>query len=219
MSVHLQREIDRLKESLVLLCRLVEERVTLAVKALLERDPALAEQVENGDRDINQREVEVEEDCLRVLALYQPVAMDLRVTVAVLRISNDLERVGDLAVNIARKVVAVAGNASVTVPDILADMAAKSQSMLHDSIAALVALDAPLAACVCARDDEVDRLKQAFRRDIENQIEAHPEQLRSLLRLLAVARNLERIADSATNIAEDVLYMVKGRITRHGDGA
>jgi phosphate transport system protein len=218
MSVHLQREIDGLKESLVLLCRLVEERVHVAVQALLERDLDLAEQVEKGDRDINQREVEVEEDCLRILALYQPVAMDLRLTVAVLRISNDLERVGDLAVNIARKVVAVVGIANVTVPVILAEMAAKSQSMLHDSIAALVSLDAPLAARVCARDDEVDRLKRAFRQDIEHQIEAHPEQLRQLLRLLAVSRNLERIADCATNISEDVLYMVNGRITRHGDG-
>lgn len=219
MSTFLQREIDKLKDSLLLLCQLVEDQVVLAVRALLEQNPALAEQVEERERDVDQREIEVEEDCLRVLALYQPVAMDLRLTVAVLRISNDLERVGDLAVNIARKVAAVGGQADVVVPDVLVHMAAKAQAMLHDSIVALVSLDVPLAARVCTRDDEVDQLKRTFRRDIENQIEARPEQLRVLLRLLGVSRNLERIADFATNISEDVMYMVSGKIARHGEGA
>ncbi len=218
MSVHLQREINRLKQSLLLLCRMVEDQVQLAVKALLDRDQSLAERVEERDREIDQREVEVEEDCLRVLALYQPVAIDLRLIVAVLKINSDLERVGDLAVNIAHKAIAVVGESEVTAPDVLPDMAAKTQSMLHDSLDALVALDAKLAARVCARDDEVDQLKRTIRLEVEKRIETNPKHLRPLLRLLAVSRNLERIADSATNISEDVIYMVDGKIIRHREG-
>jgi phosphate transport system protein len=218
MSVHLRREIDKLKQSLLLLCRMVEEQVELAVKALLDRDKSLAERVEKRDREIDQREVEVEEECLRVLALYQPVAIDLRLIVSVLKINNDLERVGDLAVNIAHKAVAVVNELTVAAPDMLPDMAAKTQAMLHDSLDALVALDSKLAADVCARDDEVDQLKRAIRLEVEDRIEINPRHLRPLLRLLAVSRNLERIADSATNIAEDVIYMVEGKIIRHREG-
>ncbi|MHB0957910.1 MAG: phosphate signaling complex protein PhoU [Pirellulaceae bacterium] len=218
MSVHLQREINRLKQSLLLLCRMVESQVQLAVKALLDRDQSLAEQVEQRDDEIDQREVEVEEDCLRVLALYQPVANDLRLIVAVLKINSDLERVGDLAVNIAHKAAAVVGESEVAAPEVLPEMAAKTQAMLHDSLDALVALDAKLAARVCARDDEVDQLKRIIRLEVEERIEANPRHLRPLLRLLAVSRNLERIADSATNISEDVIYMVDGKIVRHQEG-
>ncbi|MHB8974826.1 MAG: phosphate signaling complex protein PhoU [Pirellulaceae bacterium] len=218
MSVHLQREINKLKQSLLSLCRMVENQVQLAVKALLDRDQALAEQVEERDHEIDQREVEVEEDCLRVLALYQPVANDLRLIVAVLKINSDLERVGDLAVNIAHKAIAVVGESDVTVPDVLPEMAEKTQSMLHDSLDALVALDTRLAAGVCARDDEVDQLKRTIRLEVEKRIETNPKHLRPLLRLLAVSRNLERIADSATNISEDVIYMVDGKIIRHSEG-
>ena len=186
--------------------------------ALLDRDQALAERVEERDGEIDQREVEVEEECLRVLALYQPVAIDLRLIVAVLKINSDLERVGDLAVNIAHKAAAVVNELTVAAPDMLPDMAAKTQSMLHDSLDALVALDARLAASVCARDDEVDQLKRAIRLEVEDRIEINPRHLRPLLRLLAVSRNLERIADCATNIAEDVIYMVEGKIIRHSEG-
>lgn len=218
MSVHLRREIDSLKQSLLLLCHMVEDQVALAVKALLDRDQELAERVAQRDREIDQREVEVEEECLRVLALYQPVAIDLRLIVSVLKINSDLERVGDLAVNIAHKALAVVNELSVAAPDVLPDMATKTQAMLHDSIDALVNLDSRLAADVCARDDEVDQLKRTIRLEVEDRIEVNPRQLRPLLRLLAVSRNLERIADSATNIAEDVIYMVDGRIIRHHEG-
>ncbi|NLX53707.1 MAG: phosphate signaling complex protein PhoU [Planctomycetaceae bacterium] len=217
MSVHLRREIDKLKQSLLLLCRMVEEQVKMAVQALLDRDQSLAERVTERDDEIDQREVEVEEDCLRVLALYQPVAIDLRLIVSVLKINNDLERVGDLAVNIAHKALAVV-NEQVAVPEVLPEMAARTQSMLHDSIDALVALDSKVAADVCTRDDEVDELKRIIRLEVEDRIEVNPRHLRPLLRLLAVSRNLERIADCATNIAEDIIYMIEGRIVRHHEG-
>jgi phosphate transport system protein len=219
MSVHLQREIDKLKRSLLALCAMVEDQVNRGVKSLLDRNPGQAREVERQDHEIDQREVEVEEDCLRVLALYQPVAIDLRMIVAVLKINSDLERIGDLAVNIAHKVEAIVAEPDLAVPAALSEMAAKTQAMLHDSIDSLVNLDARLAAQVCGRDDEVDQLKRSIRLEVEDRIEANPKQLRPLLRLLAVSRNLERIADSATNISEDVIYMVDGKIFRHCEGA
>ncbi len=218
MSVHLQREIEGLKRDLLSLCGLVEKQVSLAVRAIEERDVETARQVELGDAEIDQREVEVEEECLRVLALYQPVAIDLRLIVSALKINNDLERVGDLAVNIAHKAAALADEPVLDVPFDLGAMAEKTQAMLRDSLDALVNLDPDLAAEVCARDDEVDRMKHAIRVEAEKMIEADPRRTRALMRLLAVSRNLERIADCATNIAEDVIYMAEGRIIRHKEG-
>jgi phosphate transport system protein len=215
MSVHLQRAITNLKKGLLSLCALVEDQVQMAVRALLERDEELAATVEQRDDQIDQREVEVEEECLKTLALYQPVAMDLRLVVAALKINNDLERIGDLAVNIARKAARFAKDAPMEIPFDIAGMSEKTQAMLRDSLDALVRLDAGLALNVCGRDNEVDRLKHEFRQGTEEMIRRNPESTGPLLRLQAVTRNLERIADCATNIAEDVVYMVEGRIARH----
>ncbi len=218
MSVHLQREIDRLKKHTVALCGLVEEQVQKAVRALLERDAELAREVEQNDAEVDQREVDLEEECLRALALYQPVAIDLRLIVSVLKINNDLERIGDLAVNLAHKAAALCQGPDRQVPMDLAAMWEKTQVMLRDSINALVELDARLANDVCKRDDEVDQMKHTFRVKLEEEIQRRPDQVRPLMRLLAASRNLERIADCATNIAEDVIYMIEGRIVRHGEG-
>ncbi len=218
MSVHLQREIERLKKNLLSLCALVEEQVQMAVRALLERDPELARRVEHCDLEIDHREVEVEEECLKALALHQPVASDLRFIVSAMRMNSDLERIGDLAVNIAHKAVTIAAQAPMPIPFDLAAMWQKTQRMLRDSLDALVNLDARLAHDVCARDNEVDQLKHANRRTAERLMQENPSQIPVLLNLLAVSRNLERIADHATNIAEDVIYMVEGRIIRHGTG-
>jgi phosphate transport system protein len=215
MSVHLQREIDRLKDHLLSLCAIVEDQVQMAVRALLERNEELAREVERRDVEIDQREVEVEEECLKTLALYQPVATDLRLVVAALKINNDLERIGDMAVNIAHKAVGFVGESRMEIPFDLAGMSEKTQAMLRDSLDALVRMDSKLAQSVCARDDEVDRMKFNIRRQVEDMIQRNPEQVRPLLKLLAVSRNLERIADCATNIAEDVIYMAEGRIIRH----
>jgi len=218
MAVHLQREIDRLKKHTVALCGLVEEQVQQAVRALLDGNAELAQEVESRDSEVDQREVELEEECLRALALYQPVAIDLRLIVSVLKINNDLERIGDLAVNLAHKAAALARQPPPQVPIDLAAMWEKTQGMLRDSINALVNLDAQLANDVCARDDEVDQMKHDFRVTLEGEIQRRPDQVRPLMRLLAASRNLERIADCATNIAEDVIYMIEGRIIRHGEG-
>jgi phosphate transport system protein len=215
MSVHLQREIEKIKKSTLSLCALVEEQVQLAVRALLDRDAELARRVEGRDVEIDHREVEVEEECLKALALHQPVASDLRLIVAVLKINNDLERIGDLAVNIARKAVAFSAQPPMAIPFDLAGMCQKTQAMLRDSIDALVNLDAPLAHSVCGRDNEVDQMKHENRKKAEELMRSDPERSAALLNLLAASRNLERIADHATNISEDVIYLVEGRITRH----
>jgi phosphate transport system protein len=217
MSVHLQREIDQLKKSLLSLCALVEDQVQRAVRAVLDRDDARAREVEARDAEIDRREVEVEEECLKVLALHQPVATDLRLIVSALKITNDLERIGDLAVNIARKASGLIGEPSAELNFDLAGMGARTQTMLRESIDALVGADAALAQKVCAEDDEVDRLKHTARAEFEQRLREHPDNVKSYLKLMAVARNLERIADQATNIAEDVVYLVQGRIIRHGE--
>lgn len=218
MSVHLQREIDRLKKRLLSICALVEEQVEAAVRALTTRDAALAKEVERRDSEIDQREVEVEEECLKVLALYQPVAIDLRLIVAALKINNDLERIGDLAVNIARKGVTIAGLSPAEIPFDLRGMWEKTQTMLHDSIDALVNMDPHLASVVCGRDDEVDAMKRDIRLRAQQLIAQNPSRVEFYLNLVAVGRNLERIADLATNIAEDVIYMAEGQIVRHAMG-
>jgi phosphate transport system protein len=216
MSVHLQRQIERLKKDVVSLCVVVEEQVHLAVRALLDRDENMARRVEARDLDIDQREVELEEECLKTLALYQPVAGDLRFIVSALKINNDLERIGDMAVNIARKALSLVELPPMTIPFDLATMSQKAQAMLRDSLDAMVNLNARLASSVCARDDEVDQMKREIRGKAEQLIRQDPNSLGVMLALLAVSRNLERIADHATNIAEDVVYLVEGRIIRHG---
>jgi phosphate transport system protein len=218
MGAHLQREIDKLKRQVLSLCTLVEGQVEKALRAVLDRDDDLAQEVERGDAEIDQREIEVEEECMKTLALHQPVAIDLRLIIAALKINNDLERIGDMAVNIARKARALAGDPPPDVSCDLAGMWAKTQAMLRDSIDALVNMDVLMATSICARDDEVDQMKSAIRKEIEEAIRKRPDRAPSLLRLLAVSRNLERIADLATNIAEDVIYLVEGRIIRHGAG-
>jgi phosphate transport system protein len=216
MSVQLQSEIDVLKKTLLTLCATVEEQVEKAVRALLERDAKLAEEVEHGDQEIDEQEVQVEEECLRLLVLYQPVAGDLRLVIAALKINNDLERIGDLAVNIAHKATALAQEEELEIPFDLPTMWSKTRAMLRDSLDAMVHADPKLAKDVCERDDEVDRIKREARTKIEELIHQDPDSAHRLLRLLAASRNLERIADCATNIAEDVIYMVNGRIIRHG---
>ena len=217
MSVHLQREIDRLQKYLLSLGAIVEDQVQLAVRAFLERDTELAREVEQRDPDIDHREVELEEECLKTLALYQPVAVDLRFIIAALKINNDLERIGDLAVNVAHKAAAYAADVPIAIHFDLSAMGTKVLAMLHDSLESLIDLDPQLATEVCRRDDEIDVMKHDNRVQVEEQIRCQPELVSPLLRLLAVSRNLERIADCATNIAEDVVYMTSGKIIRHGD--
>jgi len=218
MSVHLRREIDHLKKRLLSVCALVEEQVEAAVRSLITRDAALAREVVRRDAEIDQREVEVEEECLKILALYQPVAIDLRLIVAILKINNDLERIGDLTVNIARKGIAVASLPQIDFPFDLRVMWEKTQTMLHNSIDSLINVDPRQASAVCKQDDEVDAMKRDCRLKAQQLIAQNPTRVEFYLNMMAVTRNLERIADLATNIAEDVIYTAEGQIVRHGMG-
>ncbi|NMC19521.1 MAG: phosphate signaling complex protein PhoU [Thermogutta sp.] len=215
MSIHMHREIDHLKTSLLELCGTVEEQLSDAVRAVLDRDPNLADQVERQDQAIDRKEIEIEEAALKLLALYQPVALDLRFVIAFIKINNDLERIGDLAVNIARKARTLSQCEPIRLPIDVDAMWRNVKAMIRDSVDSLVQTNAELAADVCRRDEIVDRQKRDFRIAIEKLIAARPEAVQPLLQYLAVSRNLERAADHATNIAEDVIYLVQGQIPRH----
>ena len=215
MTVHMKREIDRLKQMLMSLCEVVEESLRQAVEAIKTRDEALAKTVIAGDIEIDQMEVDVEEECLKILALYQPVAIDLRFIITALKINNDLERIGDLAVNLAERGTFLAGQQREDVTLDFDAMTEKTKSMVHRSLEALVNMDSKLAYEVCAADDEVDQINHQMFLIVQDEIRAHPEQSESLIHLLSASRHLERVADHATNIAEDVIYMIEGRIVRH----
>ncbi len=186
------------------------------MKAVQQRDRQLALQAIETDHAIDQHEVQVEEECLKILALHQPVAIDLRYIIAVLKLNNDLERIGDLAVNIAQRALLLNAQPPIEVPFDLPGLAEKTQGMFRQSLDALVNMDARRAREVCAMDDEVDAINRAMYEQVKQTIRTHPEDIEGLIALLSVSRYLERIADHATNIAEDVLYMVDGRIARHG---
>ena len=215
MKKHLQRELDSLKKRILSLGTMAEESVRMAIQAFETRDHELALQIIEADRKIDEAEVEVEEECLKILALHQPVAVDLRFINAVIKINNDLERVGDEAVNIAERVASIAGKPPVEVPFEYSVMAEKSEAMLKSSLDALVNLDADLAYKVCLLDDEVDDINRDIYDKVKAAIQKQPGRVGYLINLLLISRHLERIADHATNIAEEVIYMVEGEISRH----
>lgn len=215
MSMVFMKEIEQLKRQILAMSAQVEESVILAVKALLTRDEELAQQVIRGDFDVDKVEVEVEEEALKILALHQPVATDLRFLTAVLKINNDLERIGDLATNIAKRAVKICKEPALAVPDELSQAATRVRDMVHDSLNAFVNFDAEPARSVCGSDDEVDQLCRQVRRFVEDQIRKNPACISVCLDMLLASRNIERIGDHATNIAEDVVYLVEGNIVRH----
>jgi len=194
---------------------MVEESVRLAVKALETRDTELAQRVIDVDQEIDEKEVDVEEECLKILALHQPVAIDLRIISAIIKINNDLERVGDEAVNIAERVITMAKQTPASIQFDYNLMAEKAESMLKRSLDAMVKLDEDIAYKVCLDDDEVDEMNGYIYDQVKLAIKREPERVGYLINLLLVSRHLERIADHATNIAEEVIYVIGGVIHRH----
>lgn len=215
MTKHFQKEIDALKRRVLFLTAKVEEALQAAVTSVVERDAGLAENVITEDAEIDRLEVELEEECLKILALHQPVAIDLRFVVAALKINSDLERIGDLAVNIAQQTRRMTGVRIGQPPFDLAEMLDKAMAMVKQSADALVDLDADAARRVCEADDELDDCHHAAIVAVENSVREDPDQAAYYLSLLSISRNLERIGDHATNIGEDVIYMVEGEIVRH----
>ncbi len=216
MTKRYHMQTERLKKMILHLTAMVEENLRAAVKAITERDVDLAAAVVAKDDEIDQYEVEVEEEVLKILALYQPVAIDLRFIIAVLKINNDLERIGDLAVNISQRAAALGRtHKRVPVPFDLAEMLRLAVDMVRRSSDALVAMDPQIARRVLIEDDDLDDLRAQAFTAVREKIAEQPDAVEYLLNLLSVSRNLERIGDHATNIAEDVIYMVEGDIVRH----
>jgi phosphate transport system protein len=211
------RELDNIKKMILSLGAMAEERVRLAVAAVENKDAEAAQRVIKTDYEIDEMEVEVEETCLKVLALHQPVAVDLRFLIAVIKINNDLERIGDQAVNIAQRVAVLAKRRDVNFGFDYTHMAEKVETMLRMSLDALVNLDEDLAFKVVTLDDEVDQIQRDAYDRIKNAMKTNTDKIGYMINLLLISRHLERLADHATNIAEEVIYMIEGEIIRHGN--
>ncbi len=209
-------ELERLEKQLLTLTAVVEESVQQSIKALSGHDRELAEKVIANDNQINRLEVDLEEECLKVLALHQPVANDLRMVVAILKINNDLERIADQAANICERALAVMDAPGKFICPLELDiMAKKVIDMLEKSLDSLVNADLDLARTVLDLDDEVDTIHSQNYQSFKDYVREHPESVDAVLNYLTVSRHLERVADLATNIAEDVIYLNKGEIVRH----
>jgi len=212
----LKQELERLEKQLLTLTAVVEENVQRSVYSLAMRDVDLAQKVIDGDKQVNRMEVDLEEECLKVLALHQPVAHDLRMIVAVMKINNDLERIADNAVSISQRAISAATFPRQAKQSLALElMAEKALDMLGKALDSLVNADLDLARKIINLDEEVDDLHAQNYELFKEQIRRDPESVDFLLHFLVVSRNLERIADLATNIAEDVIYLNEGKIIRH----
>jgi phosphate transport system protein len=215
MPRHFHEELDALKQTLLAMGALVEDQIRRVMRALTERDDAQAQDVIGRDQQVNAYDVEVDEKCVELLALYQPTAGDLRFITTAMKIVTDLERIGDQAVNIAQRVRELNQEPQLKPYIDLPRMAEKAQGMVKDSLDAFVARDTELARAVCARDDEVDALKEQVFRELLTYMMADPKAIGRAIRLILISRFLERVADHATNIAEMVIYMVESKMVRH----
>ncbi|MEW6145818.1 MAG: phosphate signaling complex protein PhoU [Thermodesulfobacteriota bacterium] len=213
--VRLEEEISKLKKMLFEMATSVEEMIAKSIKALKDRNMIMAEDVIKSDAKINQMEIDIDNQCIRILALYHPEAEDLRTVSMIMKINNDLERIGDHAVNIAEKTIYLADKPPVKPLIDIPRMADKAIQMLQESLDAFVNKDAELAIEVCKRDDEVDSLEPQIVRELVTYMIADPQTIDRSLTLILIAREIERVADLATNIAEDTYYIVSGQSMKH----
>jgi phosphate transport system protein len=215
MQRHFHEELEALKQTLLAMGGLVEDQIRRALRALVEHDGDQAREVVERDRQVNTYDVEIDEKCVELLALHQPTAKDLRFITTAMKIVTDLERIGDQAVNIAQRVMELNREPQLKPYIDLPRMAEKAQGMVKDSLDAFVAADTELARQVCARDEEVDALKEQLFRELLTFMMADPKTISRAIRLILISRFLERVADHATNIAEMVIYMVESKMVRH----
>ncbi len=216
MGKHLARDLDDLQRRVLAMAGKVEEAIYAAIQALRERDAALARRVIAGDEVIDAFENEIYEECLKVQALHQPVAVDLRRIATTFMVNTDLERMGDLAVDIAERAEALDSMAIVpAIPDKLVRMTDLTAGMVRQALDAFTNLDAPLARRVIRLDDEVDRYHSEIIDELVEEMKSSPDVVEAALSLFSATRHLERIADHATNVAEDVVYLVDGEVIRH----
>lgn len=216
MNIHLNNAIDDLKKDILILCSMVETAVRNAVEAAVENDADKALKVIENDEGIDKKEIAIEEECLKILALYQPVAGDLRYVVACLKVNNELERIGDLGANIAKRAKAIAEGKKCEWTLDFKPMMDVTRSMLKGALDSLIYMNEALALEIIEKDDIVDDYNSQMFKDIKELIREHPENVDYYLNMLSVSRYLERIADQTTNICEDIIYMNRGDIVRHG---
>jgi phosphate transport system protein len=215
MQRHFHEELEALKQTLLAMGGLVEDQIRRVMKALLERDDVMAQEVVERDRQVNTYDVEVDEQCVSLLALYQPAAGDLRFITTAMKIVTDLERIGDQAVNIAQRVLELNREPQLKPYIDLPRMAEQAQRMVKESLDAFVARDTALARQVCGEDSEVDLLKEQIFRELLTFMMEDPRTIPRAIRLILISRFMERVADHATNIAEMVVYLVEGKMVRH----
>jgi phosphate transport system protein len=215
MQRHFHEELEALKQTLLAMGGLVEEQIRRVMSALLERDSVLAQEVIDRDRQVNAYDVEVDEKCVELLALYQPTAGDLRFITTAMKIVTDLERIGDQAVNIAQRALELNQEPQLKPYIDLPRMAERAQRMVKESLDAFVARDTELARRVCGADAEVDALKEQIFRELLTFMMEDARTIPRAIRLILISRFLERVADHATNIAEMVVYMVESKMVRH----
>jgi phosphate transport system protein len=215
MTRHFHEELDALKQTLLAMGGLVEDQMRHAMQALVDRNDALASEVIERDRPVNAYDLEVDAQCVELLALHQPAAGDLRFITTAMKIVTDLERIGDQAVNIAERVIELNREPQLKPYIDLPRMAARAQAMVKESLDAFVARDTELARRVRAEDDEVDALKEQIFRELLTFMMEDPRSIPRAIRLILISRCMERVADHATNIAEMVIYLVEGKMVRH----
>jgi phosphate transport system protein len=218
MSRHLQRDIDSLNNELLAISAMVEEMIDKATQALIDRRCELADEVVQSDEYVDHHEVHVEEECLKMLALHQPVAVDLRRIATVMKVNNDLERIADLAVSIAQRAQAMDEFPTFPIPDPIARMVSLSTQMVRGAMDAFVNLDNTAARRIIAMDRSVDQLNREIITELQNTMQREPALVPAAVHCFSAVRHVERIADHATNIAEDVIYLVEGDIVRHRHG-
>lgn len=216
MSLHLQRDLDALKKEVLQLGNLVESAINAAILALNNRETELADKVMQYEKEINDKEVYIEEECLKILALHQPVAVDLRFIVVVLKVNNDLERMGDFAKNIAKRAIFLATQPPIPIfQEFAVELPVMVRTMVRKSLDALVTLDVDLARNVIKMDEKVDEINREMYAEVHRIIQQDASKAEVAMSLLSTSRYMERIADLSTNIAEDVMFMVEGRVFRH----
>lgn len=218
MSLHLQRDVEKLKKEILKLGTMVETAINNAILALNNREMSYVDEVLKNEEFINEMEVKIEEDCLKILALHQPVAGDLRFIVVALKVNNDLERMGDFAKNIAKRAKELMEEEPMaTLPEFVNELPDLVRTMVRNSLDALVKLDVELAREVIAMDDKVDAINRSMYDEVTRVARENADRTEVAISLLSTSRYMERIGDLSTNIAEDVIFMVEGRVIRHAE--
>lgn len=218
MAIDLQSELTECRRAILSMGAAVEQRVNHVIDAMLQNDFDVARGVRRGDAEIDAMDLDIEAECLRILALSQPVAGDLRFVLAVMRINGDLERIGDCAKSIGKRVMALTKGQPIAVPPSLVDMASATREMLSNALEAFADEDVPLSRQVRRDDQRVDDLQKEIFAWVQEQIPRDVDSTKAAIDILSIARKLERISDLCTNIAEDVIFFVEGSVVRHRRG-